>query len=112
MANLNLHKIYYASCQSDNTVLIAMDIKISENQKTISWLDTVKERITEIESIEENDPGYFVFKIKENGQIYTFIPMTLEIFREKVKDRILIPQDFETEDQMLAALEKTRENIW
>lgn len=104
--------IYYVSCPSDNTVLIAFDVEVKDG--VVRWLDSVKDRVMEYEHIIDSSQEHFIFKRthREGGGIYTFIPLTLSIFREHVKDRILIPQDFKTEEELFAAIQETRKNIW
>ena len=103
-------KIYYVSSPDDGTVLIAMNIEAGERE--IRWFDTVKERIMEVDSILDKDSEHFVFKRQELGGVYTFVPMSLEVFREKVKNKILIPRDFDTEEEMVAAFKETIKNDW
>ena len=104
--------IYYVSCPSDDTVLLAFDLEVTE--RSVQWLDTVKDRIMAYESIVDSDQNHFVFERArlEGGGVYTFIPLTLSLFREKVKDHILIPQDFVTEEELFIAIQETRKNIW
>lgn len=107
-------KVYFVSSEKDETVLLAMDVEINENEKTVKWFDTVKERLMYYELIVDSDHKHLVFERleKEGGEIYTFIPLTLEIYDEKVKNRILIPKDFEFEEEMLKAFEETKNNAW
>lgn len=107
-------RVYFVSSEKDKTVLLAIDVKIDENEKTVGWFDTVKDRLMYYESIVDPDDKHFVFQRseKEGEGTYTFTPLILEIYREKVKNRILIPQDFKTEEDMLKAFEETKNNAW
>jgi hypothetical protein len=105
-------KVYYVYSPDDDTVLIAMDVIISDNN--IRWFDTIKERIMTIEKILSDNSSEFVFKRsqEEGGQIYTFVPLTLNIYKEKVKQYLVSPQDFENEEEMFKAFEETKKNAW
>jgi len=116
MTNKNLakikDKIYYVISDEDESVLIGMDLRINFNDKTISWFDTVKDRTMGFEAIIDDNPDHFVFKRSGRGEVYTFVPMTLEVYNDNVKNRILIPRDLETEEDMLKAFEETKNNAW
>lgn len=107
-------RVYFVSSEKDKTVLLAMDVKIDENEKTIGWFDTVKERLMYYEFIVDPNDNHFVFQRseKEGGDTYIFIPLSLEIYNKKVKNRILIPKDFESEEDMLKIFEETKNNAW
>jgi len=105
-------RVYYVYSPDDDTVLVAIDVVITGN--LISWFDTVRERRMTIEKIYSDSPDEFIFKRseKEGGQIYSLIPLTLDIYNKKVKNRLLSPKDFENEEDMLNAFEQTKENCW
>ncbi|MBI4692360.1 MAG: hypothetical protein HY773_02950 [Candidatus Terrybacteria bacterium] len=105
-------RVYYVFSPEDDTVLLALDIRISGD--TISWFDTVKERIMHISQIQAEDSDRLILKTpeQEGGKVYVFTPLTLEIYKDKVKKRILVPQEFKNKEEMLQAFEKTRENAW
>lgn len=105
-------RVYHINSDKDKSVLIGMGIEI-ENE-WIRWFDSVKQRRMKIGEILDENPKHFVFQRAEDdgGGTYTFVPLSLEIYNEKVKKRILISQDFTDQEAMLAAFEKTRENAW
>lgn len=105
-------RAYYVSSPEDNTVLVALDVKISGN--TIRWFDSVKERAMNIGQIVAESPDSLTFQRaqQEGGATYTFEPLNLDIYRQKVKDKLLSGRECENEEQMLEALEKTRLNAW
>ena len=107
-----LARVYYVTSPNDDTVRLAMDIGIKDGM--LCWFDTVKERRMKIGKIVEHTLTRFVFARAdgEPGREYTFVPLTLEIFRAHVKDHILIPRDFESEEEMLQAFEQTRKDAW
>lgn len=105
--------VFYVSSDTDDSVLIGIDLKVDFNEKVISWFDTVKDRVMELEDVISRNPNHFVFKRRgqENGT-YVFVPLTLEIYNKKVKNKILIPRDFKTEKDMLDAFKETKNNAW
>lgn len=106
-------RVYFVeSSNGDPTVLIAMDIYT--DGRIIRWFDTVKERVMGIGKIIDKKGDHFVFERvdSEGGGKYIFVPMTLEIYNQKVKKHILIPQEVVDEEQMLKAFEETRKNAW
>lgn len=103
-------RVYYISCQSDDTVLVGMDIAI--RMGTVRWFDTVKERAMEIEKIVENSQSGFAFE-RKGGGVYTFVPMTLEVYEDKVKRHLISPPDaFNSLDDLIKSFEKTKEKAW
>ncbi|OGN10114.1 MAG: hypothetical protein A3C61_01170 [Candidatus Yanofskybacteria bacterium RIFCSPHIGHO2_02_FULL_39_10] len=107
------HRVYYVSSSDDGTVLIALNVKIDGNDY-INWFDTVKDRIMKIGKIIDDNSEHFVFQRSDSQAkgVYTFVPMTLNLYNEKVKSKVLIPQDFSSEEQMLKAFEETKNNAW
>lgn len=107
-----LARVYYVTSPNDETVRLAMDIHVKDGM--LVWFDTVKERRMKIGKIIEHTPTRFIFARanEELGEEYTFVPLTLDIFRTHVKDHILIPRDFDNEEEMLQAFEQTRKDAW
>jgi hypothetical protein len=107
------HRVCYVTSPEDTTVLIAFDIQM-ESDETIRWFDTIKERRMRVGEIIEDTHEHFIFKRNDHQQkgTYTFMPMTLDIYNEKVKHKILIPKAFADEKEMQRAFEKTKENAW
>jgi len=106
-------RIYYVSAPGDDTVLVALDVEIRDN--VARWFDTVKERVMEIKETVNDNPKHFVFKrdiTGGEGDFYTFIPMTLDIYNEKVKSRLLKPRDFKNINEMASEFEKAKKNVW
>lgn len=106
------HRVSYVASDRDDTVLVAMDV--SYDEKTIRWFDTVKERVMTIGRIIDTNPDHFVFEraASEGGGTYTFVPMTLERYRNHVRDRLVLKREFDNEESLLAALEQTRAEAW
>jgi hypothetical protein len=106
-------RVYYVSCPEDNTVEVAMDVRIAGD--TVSWFDTIKERLMKIERIiNDSHPDYFIFKrnVEEGGGVYTFVPMTLQLYNERVKRHLLAPKDFTDIEQLLKEFEDTKNYAW
>ena len=104
--------IYYVESTEDNTVLYAINVRISPT--VITWFDGTKERIMTIGEVIENNDNALIFKRDENegGAIYKFSPLTLEIYDQKVKNRLVKPTSFETEEELIEALQSTLDNAW
>jgi len=107
-----IHRVYYVFSEKDSTVLIALDIYF--NERNVRWFDTIKERIMTIEKVIDPSHEHFAFKrvSAEGGAVYTFVPMTLEIYNNKIKHRILSPQELTDQEKLLLAFEETRKNAW
>lgn len=109
--------VYYVESADDRTVLVAMDV-IVEHQKstkhdktTITWYDTSHERVMEAsETTWEN--GCFSFKRGDcpGDWVYHFIPMNLEIYYEKVKQRLFAGSDFTNNEDLIKAFLETLED--
>lgn len=99
----------YAVASEDPSVLVAMDVSIDD--QTIRWFDSVKGRVMKIRSIIDDNPEHFIFE-REGGVRYLFEPLTIEIYRAKVKNGVLVPRDFDNQEDMLRAFEETREQQW
>ncbi|MDD5710678.1 MAG: hypothetical protein PHV43_01055 [Candidatus Colwellbacteria bacterium] len=103
-------RVYYVSCPSDSTVLVGMNVIVSSN--LVRWFDTVKERIMELEKIVDDSPGGFSFK-RQDGGIYTFVPMTMEIYEDKVRKHLISPPEtVGSLADLFDMFEKTREQAW
>lgn len=100
--------VIHVQCSHDTTVLLAFNVKILslETEMYVKWYDSSHIRTFRIARILENTDTQFSFECgdgKEN-QIYRLSPLTLKIYNDKVKESLLIPQDFATEEELLAAL--------
>ena len=110
----NFNYFYFVSSDTDNTVLLGMNLKLSNDlENEVRWFDTIKERVMHVEKIIDSNPEHFVFQRKSTkNEIYTFIPLTLDIYNEKVKHKTLIPRDFTNTEDMVTAFKETRNNAW
>lgn len=105
--------VYYVQSSTDSTVLIALQVRI-ENEDTIVWFDTRKERSMVIEAILSADSKNFVFKRKENegGHTYSFTPLSLDIYKANVKPKLVRGEEFTSEDELLNAFKETLNDIY
>lgn len=111
MKVLNRSKVMYVSSAQDDSVMVAFNIH--EDGNVLSWFDTIKERIMEIEKVLEDTEDKFAFlRASDRKEIYEFVPMTLEIYRAKVKDKLISGRDFDTEKVMHEALINTIDQSW
>ncbi|MDO5480981.1 MAG: hypothetical protein Q4F60_01375 [Candidatus Saccharibacteria bacterium] len=102
--------VYYIESPDDDTVLIGINVAINHNKAgendiyIVRWYDTVRERIMIASEIRKND-DYFAFKRleQEGGGFYYFMPMNLEIYNNKVKQRLAIQKDFTNENDLINA---------
>lgn len=106
------YRVFLVSCPTDSTVLIALHLKIDDND--VSWFDTVKQRIMQVGEVLENSDSKFSFKRADEGhdEIYEFQPLTLDIYREIVRPQLRQAGDFNSEAEMVKAFELTLENAW
>ena len=67
-----------------------------------------------VEKIIDLGPPNFIFNrsLDEGGGIYTFVPITLEIYNDKVKRHMLVPREFTDLEELLLAFEEARKNAW
>lgn len=106
------NRVYYVSSPHDETVLLAM--LTQHNGSIIRWFDSVKERCMYIKKIMVNNENQFEFERAddEGGGVYTFTPVTLEIFNTHIKSRLLSPQQFDDKEKLLQTLEDTINSAW
>lgn len=109
--------VYYIESPDDNTVLVGIDITIEHVQigdqevSMISWYDTRHERIMTASKTMQKDDFFAFERIgQEGGGIYYFAPMNLEIYKDKVKDRLANGGDFTNDDDLIKAFLETLED--
>lgn len=109
--------VYYVESPDDGTVLVGMDVTIEHNRigsqeaHRISWYDTVRERsMTASEIIRKDDDFAFQRADQEGGGSYHFTPMDLEVYNDKVKQRLIAGRDFTNNDDLTKAFLETMED--
>ncbi|MBI3273690.1 MAG: hypothetical protein HYZ69_00955 [Candidatus Colwellbacteria bacterium] len=106
--------IYLVESPEDSTVLIAINLEHRQSQKIMAWFDTVKERIMEYKTIEISPTHtiHFTRTTPLGDMSYNLRPLTLELYNEKVKQYLISPKPFQTEDEMHKALLNTVNHAW
>ena len=99
-------KIYYVQSKEDPTALVAIEPGYFNDGRVLTWYDGAHERVIEIKEVSSNEPDLVKIKDREN-RIYTFVPMTLDIYNQHVKQHLFAPEDFAREEDMVAAFKKT-----
>lgn len=109
--------VYLVECETDETVLVAMQLEVvrrfSEGEEFISvkWFDTVRERVMRAKMVWRVGE-YLAFERLESdgGGKYYFTPLTLEKYYSDVKDLLISGEDFTSEAEMIEAFLKGEEN--
>ncbi len=105
--------IYFVTCEKDDTVLLAMDIRL-DGTDFITWFDTAHERVMGIAKLDDRRPTMLTFERLEDegGGTYTFIPLTLEDYTAHVKAKLISGKDFTSIDALYAALRDSKKGAW
>ena len=106
--------VYYIESPEDETVLVGMDVTVTieaDKNPVVSWFDTTKERRMEADEIRRKG-DIFAFKRPDGDgdKHYFFTPIDLDIYNDKVRDKIPDGQSFNNVDDLVKAFQKTREN--
>lgn len=102
------HPAYYVELVSqdekpDDTVLVAVDVKVRENY--IEWFDTEKYRQFIISDTNLESDGKIEFTNSKSNKTYRLSPLTLDLYREKVRDKMYGSNlDFDSEEDLWEAL--------
>lgn len=107
------YPVYYVESAKDCTVLVAIDVKLFDDHR-IQWFDTNKDRNMKIGKISENNDTVFEFQRDENegGGTYRFTRMTLDVFRNNVKNKLYAKEDVSTEEELINKFQTTMHNAW
>lgn len=107
--------VYYVESPEDNTVLVAMNVTLENdasigNVYIISWFDASRERIMIASKIYRREGGIFSFDRhpEDNSGSYTFTPMNLEIYKNKVQEQLVSGSNFTNEEELIKAFLSTR----
>ena len=109
--------VYYIESPNDDTVLVGIDVTINHDRmgeqeiSKIRWYDTSHERIMTASETRHKD-DFFAFKRveQEGGGVYYFTPMNLEIYNNKVKQRLAAGSDFTNNEDLIKAFLATTED--
>ena len=106
--------VYYVESPNDDTVLVALDVTIkhrvfdNKDNILVSWFDTAYDRNMEAsEIIKQGDNFAFKRSEQEGGGVYSFTPMNLELYYNKVKSHLIAGSDFTNQEDMINAFQRT-----
>lgn len=104
--------VYYVESQTDETVLVGIDIRLQGD--FLTWFDTIKDRTMLVDRVIEESSKLFTFKRddKEGGGVYSFQPMSLEIYNSSVRERLIYGEAFSDQEAMIKAFLETKDNAW
>ena len=98
--------LYFVWSNDDPYVLIALHPYYNKERQTLTWWDTTKERIADVESYKRSGDKSVTITTKRQTQL-TFVPLSLQLYQNAVKDKLTDHPDFKTEEDMLAGFEST-----
>lgn len=105
--------VYLVECETDETVLVAMQLeavrRFSEGEEFISvkWFDTVRERVMRAKLVWRVGECLAFERLEtDGGGKYYFTPLTLEKYYSEVKDSLVSGEDFKSESEMIEAFLK------
>ena len=105
--------VYLVECETDETVLVAMQLEVvrrfSEGEEFISvkWFDTVRERVMRAKLVWRVGECLAFERLEtDGGGKYYFTPLTLEKYNSEVKDSLISGEDFTSEAEMIEAFLK------
>lgn len=100
-------KIYYIKSEQDETVLWGMEVSV--NGDFIKWFDGTKERIMKIKNKIQNNDGSFSFERADGdiGAVYNLSKMTLALYNENIKSKLMSPEEFSDEEELIKSFEST-----
>ena len=103
-------EVYLVECETDETVLVAMQLEVvrrfSEGEEFISvkWFDTVRERAMRAKMVWRVGECLAFERLEsDGGGKYYFTPLTLEKYYSEVKDLLVSGKDFKSESEMIEA---------
>lgn len=105
------HKLYYVTSQQDNTVFVAINPRLVFSEY-VSWFDMIRERMIKVSKFIKTDDNLIIFegmRINSESILYTLVPMSLDIYEEKVRPRLQNTIVFNTEQEMIDAFLDRRE---
>ena len=111
--------VYYIESDKDRTVLIVVRVRLEykefdgERIVRVTWYDMIKERaMTAVEIKRDGDLFAFRRSEQEGGGEYYFTPMDLEIYDNKVKDKLLSGREFDSNEAVVRGfLEAIRDGL-
>lgn len=105
--------VYYVDCPEDDTVRVALRPEVrrlKDGQLGVFWWDPsypLPDRMRVAKSVRKVGDGIEFDEAEETQRRYRLLPMTLELYREKVRDTIPSRPDFETLEELVEAYRAT-----
>lgn len=99
---MKINHVYYVETPGHtNPVAIKPEIKSSK----ITWMDTSRGKVVplgSIDNIENLQKGVFdlIEVTSERGEHYTLRKLTLKLYNEKVKPRVMLPPAFDSDEDV------------
>ncbi|MBI3632516.1 MAG: hypothetical protein HY225_03645, partial [Candidatus Vogelbacteria bacterium] len=82
-------KVYVVLSQQGDIVVLAINPKFRDNY--LVWFDSIKERMRSVGKIIKADSAEFSFISDDNNVIYTFLPLTVELYEKNIKRHLIAP---------------------
>ncbi len=104
---------YEINSATDDTVAVGIDLQISDEDSSLIWFDTTKERIKKIVTIVVDIYDLLVF-VSEDQTIYVVRPLSLEKFKTRIAPRYPNAGDVSqimTEEEMTKLLFQSMEGM-
>lgn len=95
MSRLGADRAYLVRSDEDHTVLLALDAKVTP--RGVEWFDTVRDRGFVAQSVDADGEELIVRTARAT---YRFTPLTIELYRERVKGRVDGQRDFASTDAL------------
>lgn len=103
---LSQRRVFFVGSQQDKTVLVAIHPHYDEKARMLRWWDTVKERAKQVKAMNVGEtPVLQVTDVQDNS--YVFVPLSLPLYNNVVKDQLSGKREFATEEEMIKAFEET-----
>lgn len=86
---------YLVDSEEDQTVFLALNPRLGKGR--VQWFDTVHDRIFRVQSVEaEGD----VIKVLAEKASYTFRPLTLDLYHDRVQHSVTGRLDFSSTEEL------------
>lgn len=105
--------VYLVECETDETVLVAMQLEVvrrffeGEEFISVKWFDTVRDRVMRAKMVWRVGECLAFERLEsDGGGKYYFTLLTLEKYNSEVKDSLVSGEDFTSEAEMIEAFFK------
>ena len=103
-------RVYSVDAPDDDTVLVGINPEVrrlGDGQLEVFWLDPfypLPDRSRRAASVTRVGEGIEFVEVGEESRIYRLQPITLDFYNERVRGRLINPQDFDTIEDLETAL--------